>query len=149
MRRTESILIAAAPEVVWPLVADPVMHGDWNPKVVSVGRENAGVVTAGERFEIVARLNDRDRTIRAEVTRVEAPTVVTFLHHRSGEDGASSAEESYTLTPEANGTRLTQTVTIAGLPWWADLIARFLSRLGTPMGPSPLATLRTLAEGDS
>lgn len=149
MRMTESILIAADIATVWPWVADPVAHAEWNPKIVSIGRDRNGPVVTGERFEMSARIGtgrDREKLSRVEVVRVVPPTTVTFRHESAGRDGSGVIEDAYALEPEAGGTRLTQTVAVTISPWWAHLLVSFIARFGTSVDASPLENLKRCIE---
>src|ERR1700749_1055541 len=95
------IFIAAAPERVWPLVAEP---GFWATDDEGVRGTQA---TGGEAF--VAR-HSQHGEFPMRVEKVDAPHFLA-LRWNSAFPGEELAEETstlveFTLTPEAGGTRL-------------------------------------------
>ena len=151
MRLRQSTFISADASAVWPLVADPVLQADWNPKVVSVGRERSGPVRAGERFEMIYRMSGRENESRVEVAVAQPPFRVVFVHRVAGKAGEQVVEESYEISPRASGgVEVVQTIdlTAAGIPWPIRLLIWFINRFGSSRrGEEPyLDRLKRLAE---
>ncbi|GAA0391622.1 SRPBCC family protein [Microbispora corallina] len=100
-RIEREILIAAAPEKVWPLVAEP---GFW---ATDDEATHGTVATQGE--SLVARHSEHgDFPVRVE--KVDPPTYVAY-RWVSAFPGEELREENstlveFTLTPEGDGTRL-------------------------------------------
>ncbi|HVU71971.1 MAG TPA: SRPBCC family protein [Mycobacteriales bacterium] len=61
---TVTAATAAAPDAVWPLLADPARWREWDPDIESV----SGTVTAGGHVRTRTRTG---RTVRLKVTAVE------------------------------------------------------------------------------
>lgn len=148
MRLRESTIIAADATAVWPLLADPLLQADWNPKIVSIERERAGPVRHGERFEMLYRMGARENLSRVEVTAVQPFERVVFVHRMQGTSGEQVVEEAYEISPHGQSVRLVQTVdlTRAGIPWVAAVVVWVIHRFGRNAEKAYLARLRTLAE---
>lgn len=96
----ESVTIQAPPEVVWELVGDPANYPRWSPMTVRTlvrGRP----VAPGSTMVNLNRLGWRVWPTRAQVTSFEEGHRIAF---RVKENRSTW---SYTVTPEAAGTRLT------------------------------------------
>lgn len=94
--------IAAAPDVVWPVVSDVRRMPEWSPQVTSVRLKDVDEVGPGVRFTNRNRHGELVLTTHAEVVRF-AP----------GRELAFRIEEnwvvwSFTLEPVDGGTRLVQ-----------------------------------------
>ena len=148
MRIRESTIISADAAAVWPFVADPVMQAEWNPKVVSIGRERSGPVRFGERFEMIYRMSGRENQSRVEVTVARPPERVAFLHRVAGKSGEQIVEESYEISPHGDGVKVVQTIdlTRAGIAWPFRLLIWFINRFGFKTEESYLDRLRRLVE---
>jgi uncharacterized protein YndB with AHSA1/START domain len=80
MTLREKITIHAAPEAVWSLVADPARAAEWNPKIVSVGRDRSGPLQMGERFRVVYRMSGRDTEAEAAVIDQQEPSLLVIQY---------------------------------------------------------------------
>jgi len=151
----DSILIAADAAIVWPWVADPSRHAQWNHHVVSVDRRREGPVHFQERFDMVYRLSASERLSHVEVTECEPNEKVAFSHRivdeRNGRRTEQYVVEHYTLTPQRGGVLVKQSVDLsrAGVPWWFNVLARLIRVFGERSGPDLLGTLKRLAEEDA
>lgn len=148
MKIRTTINIAALPETVWPLLADPEQMAAWHVRLVSVRRTGSGPVRIGERFGTTYTMSGRQGNAEAEVIRCQSPVELTYRHHvRMGRrDGY--VDESFALIPEGAGTRLKQTIdfTHSGMPRWAQALMWFISRFGRAVEPCILEPLKKAAE---
>jgi uncharacterized protein YndB with AHSA1/START domain len=144
----ESIDIAARPEDVWPLIADPQRLAAWNVKLVSVKRTAAGPVQLGERFEAVYQMSGKQRAVSTEVVRLQPPLALTLRHRLAEEPPELFVDESYDLFTVGKVTRVQQGVDFshAGLPLWARAIMWFISTFGRPIGEGILEPLKRACE---
>jgi hypothetical protein len=148
MRLRHSTIISADASAVWPFLADPVMQADWNPKVVSIGRERSGPVRFGERFEMIYRMSGRDSPSRVEVTVAQPSQRVVFLHRVAWKSAEHIVEESYEISPRGSGVKVVQTIdlTRAGIPWPFRLLMWFINRFGRGTEERYLDRLKRLVE---
>jgi uncharacterized protein YndB with AHSA1/START domain len=100
IRVEESIEIAASPEAVWAVVADPHNDPHWCPKVKAV--EEAGDARWTLSHKPVPLRAPTELTV--EHLEVEPPSRLTLRE----EDEASIFNVEYRLTPSGVGTRFTQ-----------------------------------------
>lgn len=145
-----TIDIDADADAVWPYVANPVLQSAWNEKIVAVDRPSDVIVTLGESFAMMYRMNGTDRESQVEVTVCDAPHAVTYRHTMTDGGKVRFAEEQYELTPLSRhrGVRLRQTIDMAGMgiPWFVRALFWFITKFGTPRGPEPLEELKKLIE---
>jgi len=66
--------IAAAPEVVWRVLADLVHYPEWNP----YSRRVEGTLRVGEMLRVEAHLGGETRLVENRVTRLEAPRALCW-----------------------------------------------------------------------
>jgi uncharacterized protein YndB with AHSA1/START domain len=144
----ESVQIAARPEEVWPLIADPQRMAAWNKKLVSVTRHAVGPVRLGERFDAVYQMSGKRREATTEVVRCQPPLALTLRHRLAGESPERFVDESYDLFADGNVTRVEQGVDFshAGLPLWARIIMWFISTFGRSSGEGTLEPLKRACE---
>jgi uncharacterized protein YndB with AHSA1/START domain len=144
----DSIDIAAPPEFIWPLLADPQAMAQWHEKLVSVRRPAEGTVQFGDRFETTYTMSGRQTDATAEVVRCRPPTGLTYRHHVQVKGRAIHVDESFDLQPQGEGTGLDQTLdwSGAGLPLWARALMWFISRFGKPTGKDLFEPLKVIAE---
>ena len=144
----QSIRIAAAPEIIWNLVADPVLQANWNCAVVAVDRPRSGPVQVGERYAMIYAVNGQDRPCQIEVLASLRPQRVVFCNQMTWKNTTRIVEEAYDISPDRAGSRVVQSVDLsrAAIPWFARAIIWLLSRLGYRVGPDPLQKLKRLAE---
>jgi uncharacterized protein YndB with AHSA1/START domain len=98
------ILIEAAPDRVWPWVADLGKHADWSPKPYSVewigGEPNA----VGSRFRSVGSIpGDSHHSNEGEIVDNDQPSRFAFKAH----DKQGSYTNTFTLTPQGDATKVT------------------------------------------
>jgi uncharacterized protein YndB with AHSA1/START domain len=116
-----SSLIEASPEQVWPLLIDAAAWADWNSGVAKV----EGRVALGEKLTITVEANP-GRAFGVTVVELTAPERMVF----SGcmPLGLFTGRRTYTLAPEAGGTRLKMREQYTGP--LAPLIFRSIPDLG-------------------
>jgi hypothetical protein len=107
-RHQASIEIAAAPEVVYDLVADVTRMGEWSPEAVGADWIDGGTGRAGDWFTGHNRTPDREWSRECEVARAERGRDFTFV---VGGVAANCTWWSYEMEPIEAGTRLTER-------WW-------------------------------
>jgi uncharacterized protein YndB with AHSA1/START domain len=148
MRTSEHVIIAATAQDVWPCLADPQWHAEWNPKVVTVERSDSGVVRRGERFRMAYRLTRAGKLHDVEVTEFDPPRRITFLHRISSKGMQQRAAESYEIIPCDGGVevRMEIDMTLNGVGWGWRALIWFINRFGKPTGESPLLKLKQLIE---
>jgi uncharacterized protein YndB with AHSA1/START domain len=148
MRTCEQINIAAAAHDVWPCLADPQWHAEWNPKVVRVERSDSGPVRRGERFRMAYRLSREGKLHDVEVTEFDPPRRITYLHRISSKGVQQRATESYEIVPRDGGVevRMEIDMTLNDVAWGWRALIWFINRFGKPTGDSPLLKLKQLVE---
>jgi uncharacterized protein YndB with AHSA1/START domain len=148
MQVRESVHIAADPSTVWPFVADPTRQRLWNPKVVSVNRQQSGPVVSRERFEMVYCMSGRQRQSQVEVATCEPPRHVVFEHRSSWKGLEQIAQEAYQISESRGGVEVIQTIDLSqiAVPWpWRALIW-FISRFGKAVEEPYLERLKRAVE---
>lgn len=148
MRLRESTLISADASAVWPFLADPVLHANWNPKVVSIDRDRSGAVRSGERFEMLYQMSGRERQNRVEVAVAEPPHRVAFRHLTATRSTEEIVDESYEILPCAAGVKVVRTIDLsrAGISWPVRMLIWFFHRFGSHAEEPYLHRLKRLVE---
>jgi hypothetical protein len=148
MQLRESVIIAADASAVWPFLADPVLQADWNPKIVSIAREQSGPVRFGERFEMIYRMSGRERQSRVEITDLQPTQRLTFLHRHTWKSSEQIVQESYEISPTGDGVKVVQTIDLSqtGIPWPFRLLIGFIHRFGWNAQEPYLHRLKRLVE---
>jgi uncharacterized protein YndB with AHSA1/START domain len=102
-----TITINAAPEEVWPLVADLDRHGDWSPKPYKVEWESGQPNAVGSTFKSTGWLPQDKNHVMEGVVKVNEPmTTFEVTTHDDKEEWTNHFE----LTPSGSGTTVTKTV---------------------------------------
>lgn len=91
-------LISAPPERVWSILTAAGEYGSWNPGVERV----EGTIAPGETITVVVKVNP-GRTFPVKVTTFDPPR--TMVWSGGMPLGLFRGVRTYTLTPEAGGTR--------------------------------------------
>jgi len=148
MATGDSIEIAASLEEVWPFVADPIGQAVWNEKIVDVRRESDESVRLGETFGMTFRMSGRDRKSEVEVVVCDPPNEVYFRHQYRWKSQSRYAVEKYSLQQRGDRVEVTQEIDMSetGIPWFFRLLIWFLTRFGTPVGPSNMERLKAAVE---
>ena len=152
MHIRQSILISADAEAVWRCLADPVLHAEWNPKLVSIDRQRSGPVRLGERYEVLYRVSSGHEELHGvEVRTLLQPSRIVFLHGPSKNErmrGAQGIEETYELSPQKGGVKVVETIdlTRAGIPWPLRVLLWFFMRFGQDAEEPALKRLKRVVE---
>ena len=149
MKLHATIDIAAPPETVWPLVADPEQMAVWHVRLDSVRRTATGTVRVGERFGTTYTMGGRQGNGQAEVIRCQPPVELTYRHFVKMGARNGYVDEAFELNQVDAGTRLRQTLDFghSGMPRAAQAFMWFLSRFGRAVEPGILEPLKKAAEG--
>lgn len=150
MKLVDAIEIDAAVTDVWPLVADPARHPQWNEKARAVTRDRSGPVSLGEQFEMTYAMSGRENISRVEVTDLQPSERAEFSHTIDDGRRVQRVVERYELQSQRDGTQLTQTVDMsgAGIPWLLKPLVWLITRIGKPQGETVLERLKRIAELD-
>lgn len=105
---TVSVFVPAAPDTVFGFVSDTRNDPEWCPNVTDVKQANGDGVAVGAEFEFhqVVRAGGRslESQVSTKVTDLGASTVSWRV-----EDRFQTRDVSLTVTPEGDGSRITQT----------------------------------------
>ena len=116
-----SSLVDAAPDVVLPMLTDVSAWPDWDSGVTKVD----GQLALGKKLSITVKTNP-GRTFPVKLIQLAAPQQMVF---RGGMPlGLFTGLRTYTLAPEAAGTRFTMREVYTGL--LAGLIFKSIPDLG-------------------
>jgi len=102
-----TISIDAAPEKVWPLVADLDRQGEWSPKPYRVEWESGEPNAVGSTFRSIGWLPQDKEHVMEGVVKVNEP-MKTF--EVTTHDAKEEWTNRYELTPSGSGTTVTKTV---------------------------------------
>lgn len=94
-------------EAVFALIADLPNYGKWLPP-----SNTFKAVTEYSELPVKAGTRYTDGPMRGEVTTFEPPTRIGFRQQREVFGGGLDVEMRYTLSSEANGTRVIRQVTV-------------------------------------
>lgn len=149
----ESTDVAARPEEVWPLLADPQRMADWHAKLIEVRRSSVGSAYAGERFDatyVMSKKKGRRQQCTTEVLRLEPWTTLVLRHHFRDKERDRYVDETYQLHARDDGaaTRVEHTVDFdgAGMPLWVRGLMWCITRFGEPSGDGVLTPLKNACE---
>ncbi len=145
------VTIRAAPEVVWPFIADPARIAEWNPKLLETDRPPGLPLRIGEQFRTVGTLRGRRMQSLTSVRVYSQPQEVAFEHLIETKHGPQRAMERYMCRPRGNGTQVIHILDLSpsGISLaWRILIWLF-SVLGEEQGRPQLDYLRAAVEAVS
>jgi hypothetical protein len=105
-----TIVVAAAPERVWEVLADLASYPQWNP----VFCEASGQLEVGQRITIKSTqpVTGHVITVKVKILTAEPARELRWV---SGQPGFMTGEHSFALSPGSGGTQLVQTETYRGL----------------------------------
>ena len=140
-----AVEIAAAPEAVFALVADPHRFPEYVPACSDV-RAPAGIATAGVEFTVTASHGGRVGEVRYTVVTCEPPT--RFVAKFRGPAGGGTM--TTTLAATTSGTRVTQVLNhqLAGA-FGAFLPPALVARALGKVQQKSLENLKQILEGHS
>lgn len=144
MRRMELLfdrMIAAPPEVVWPLLTDPARMSEWSEAPIGSLSLGAGgrPDAAGATRSVNARAFGLSMMIEEAILEADRPRRFVYRVMRGA--GIRDHEGVITLRPEAGGTRLVWRVRLRGVVWGWDKIVGALVRRGLGRSLDAMAKL--------
>jgi uncharacterized protein YndB with AHSA1/START domain len=104
----KTVDIAATPDVVWSLVADPSFVPKLYPHIVSVTPGHSRIATVGKSVTITAKIAGRKMMASLVATEVVPNTRFSYKHMPDG--FLDKYLCSIVLEPSKKGTKLTETV---------------------------------------
>ncbi len=102
-----TVSINAAPEKVWPLVANLDRQGEWSPKPYRVEWQSGGPNAVGSTFRSIGWLPQESEHVMEGVVKVNQP-MKTF--EVTTHDDKEEWTNRYELAPSGSGTTVTKTV---------------------------------------
>lgn len=143
MQQSESIVVDAPVERVWPLIGSIEGWQDWNSGISNV-ELLADEIGPGAEFAY----RYRGREVHTTVDAYEEGRLLSI----ASDEGSYDFGESLALEPEGDQTRVTFTMGFEPTVWWAKaasvLLVPFKDRvLGRPLR-AELARLKDVVEGD-
>lgn len=104
--------IAASPEAIWDVLADPTSYQEWNPVIVPKAAEYS------EGSEVVNLVTDEKGNQIEMKSRVKAITHARELRQGGGTIGILTFDHRWVLEPIDGGTRVTQYEDYRGIGVW-------------------------------
>lgn len=144
---TFTATIAAAPDAVWPWVADLARHADWSPTPYRIewieGEPNA----VGSRFRSVGVIpGDKDHANEGEVTE-NRPHTRFAIRSR---DPQGEYANAFTLAPNGDGTDVTHRIEFLQMHGLAALLLPVVYPFsGKPQGRKRMRALKAKVEGSA
>jgi hypothetical protein len=120
---SEQIVVAAAPERIYELVADMPRMGQWSPECAAVDWENAEAgPVAGARFVGHNRTGPRKLIRWSRHGRVLVAEPGREFAFATEEGGREGVVWRYRFEPVDAGTRVTESYEVTWLPAWARIV---------------------------
>ncbi len=117
-------MIGARPEAVWALVSDVTRMGEWSPECVRCEwLDGASSAVAGARFKGSNKRGFARWSTTCTVVAADAPEDLAFKVGKA--DDADAIVWRYTLRPEGEGTRLSESFELPKDQSWSE---RLLNR---------------------
>lgn len=137
--------IAAAPELIYDLLADVGRMGEWSPECRGVVGDAPALLVAGTTFTGRNERGDQSWETPCEVTRAERPSVLSWV---AGDEADLATTWTYELAPEAGGTEVVASFESLRLahPDWADALTGRHDQLVADL-EATLDALAAVAEG--
>lgn len=126
LRIVEQVTIAAAPERVWEVIADPATHAEWRPAIIELTLLTPPPIQVGSQLREIVRFAGRALELVDTVTRLEPPHVLGI----DGESATTAFGLELRLEPSGEGTLTT-------FDWWLEPRSR-LMRLAAPLLRRPI-----------
>ena len=104
----KTIEIAAPPEIVWNIVADPSYVPKLYPHIISVTPGHSRIATVGKSVTITAKV--AGRKIMASLTATEVVPNKRFSYKHQPDGFLDKYLSSIVLQPSSKGTKLTESV---------------------------------------
>lgn len=122
-----SLHATAAPETIWPILADVTRVGQWSHEGhTATWIDGATHAAVGARFRGTSRSGFAQWSRSCTVQVCASPN--QFGYRTEGRLLRDSTEWLWTLEPEAGGTRITQHYRVRSLPVWADRLVWLFTR---------------------
>jgi carbon monoxide dehydrogenase subunit G len=103
-----TVNIAATPEIVWSIVADPSFVPKLYPHVISISPAHSRIATVGNSAVVTAKMMGRKVNVLIEATEV-VPNERFSVRHQPG-GLFSNYKSTITLEPTKKGTKVSQDV---------------------------------------
>jgi uncharacterized protein YndB with AHSA1/START domain len=151
----EAVTTSASPERLWQLLSDPMLHGQWNPHIVSTEALGSATPCAGNRYRITYELNGRRSEFDAEITEFMPPSRwAARMEERTKGDGSNFDRymvESYVVSPRGTRHHICHDVRIhnPGINIFLRALIWVIQRIGKPTGPTIMQRFAQIAEGDT
>lgn len=113
MYHEESIEIAASPDAVYTTIRQLERMGEWSPESTGGAWIAGDGSAAGDQFDGVNRIGDREWTATATVLRAEPGAAFSF---HTGPSDTPMAEWTYLMAASDTGTTLTEVWEVHVLP---------------------------------
>lgn len=136
-----SIHIAAPPETVWKLLADPHTWRHWWPGCVEAEAKDRKTLRDGSELKLVLRLAWLTTRVRPKVDAANAPKALVWTGRAAGITG----RHAFYLEARPNGTFVRQQESFSG-PGVLFFRLLFLDRATRRMFQANLKGLKRLAE---
>ena len=120
------IVIAASPEEVWSVIADPTTYGEWNPIFVAY----EGTFAEGSTVSVQMKMGEGDPTPVQVSVKDLVPN--EWLHQGGGYPAILTYDHNWFLESVPEGTKVTQYEYYTGLYvlFWDPTPARLLYEAG-------------------
>ena len=145
----ESIIIAAAADIVWKHLADPNTWRHWNTKVRVVRRDRSGELDRSEQFSAQLRIQKREVASQIAVSKCTKGSKLELVQNFEDSKGRRMVRVKFRLTSVRQGTRVSQEVDLgrSGVSLLSRTLIVVLHKLGRAEEVSPLENLKRLIEG--
>lgn len=132
-------IIKAAPEAIFPLLADLTRHGEWSANPVQIEAVTKGTPQVGSVYRSAAQVNNLHFSAELTVNEYQPPLSFAF----TGKDETGIFKHQFRLSPEPNGTRVERRVSfeLSFRQWLMYCLLLFPVRL-----PAAQKALRRLKE---
>lgn len=108
-KKTESIHIDAAPEVVFDYVSDLRRHPEWAAQKLLMEETEPG------RFDSIATLGPMKFKATTRIEASDRPRRLAYI----SDDGLAPHRWTFVIVPESGGSRVTFSLERMTDPWWA------------------------------
>lgn len=144
MKITETQSFDASPAELWSIIHQPGNMPAWNPKCISCESVPSGRI--GQRFDVVFEMNGKQLEGLGEIVEWIENKMIRFRYFYEDAGKSGTAEEIFELFENGKRTTLKHTTDYSGvgIPLWARLLIRFITRFGKAVGPGPLDGIASL-----
>jgi hypothetical protein len=152
MRFREEVFVDATPDRVWELIADPLAHGQWNPRVVATEVVSSGVPALGSRYRVTYQMSGKRFEYDADVVEFSPLTrwAARFEARNQGDgrDFRRFMTESYSVIPHGPRVQVVHDVDVdfSGVNFCVRALIWLIQRTGHPVERTILQGLAEIAE---